>query len=40
MNACVAVSPPGSCALTVTVAVPGRATVSVSVAPVRLNATA
>jgi hypothetical protein len=41
MNACVAVSPLGSCAVTVTVAVvPGRVAVSVSVAPVRLTATA
>ena len=39
-NACVAVSPPGSCAVTVTVAVPERVAVSVSVAPVRLTATA
>ena len=35
MYACVAVSPPGSCAVTVTVAAPGRATVSVSVTPAR-----
>ena len=39
-NACVAVSPPGSCAVTVTVAVPRRVAVSVNVAPVRLTATA
>ena len=39
-NACVAVRPPGSCAVTVTVAAPGRTIVSVSVAALTLTATA